>query len=76
MDWNKNMDWNKKIAEGMRLIAEGCEANGEWNACDKCIFDDYCDAIVHGFDAKFYAMADFFRETLEEQKVEGGEYDF
>lgn len=40
------MDWKQKMLEGMRLVREACEANGEWNKCDHCPFDKYCTALM------------------------------
>lgn len=40
------MDWKQKMAEGMRLISEACNANGEWDKCKECPFDKYCTALM------------------------------
>ena len=40
------MDWKQKMTEGMRLMREACNANGEWNKCHHCPFDRYCTALM------------------------------
>lgn len=38
------MDWKEKIAEGMRLIKEGCDKNP--GLCSShCPFDEYCNIL-------------------------------
>ena len=40
------MDWKQKMVEGMRLMREACNANGEWDKCKECPFDKYCTALM------------------------------
>lgn len=44
------MDWIAKIAMGMKLIKQGCAENTEWAGCQKCPFDELCDALNKGGD--------------------------
>lgn len=39
------MEWFEKIAEGMRLMKEGCQGNPSWTGCRGCPFDDFCDIL-------------------------------
>ena len=45
-------DWIKKIEEGMNLIREGCQLNGEWGMCTRCPFTDYCDILMDAAHAE------------------------
>ena len=48
------MNWELKIAEGMRLIIEGCKGNSDWTKCHaKCPFDVFCNSIYKDPDHNF-----------------------
>ena len=58
--------WEKKVAEGMRLIAEGCSENKEWNKCAECPFDDFCTAINDAYwERDWHDMAETFSAFLK-----------
>lgn len=40
------MDWKEKMRDGMKMIRDACEENGDWSNCSKCPFENLCDAIV------------------------------
>ena len=62
------MDWKDKVAEGMRLIGEGCKGNPSWPGCNECPFDAFCDAINKEFwnPELFHDMYETFIEYEED----------
>ena len=60
------MEWNEKIAEGMRLIIEGCKGNPNWCDCHtKCPFDLFCTSIYKDEDHSFSTPDTYEEEGLE-----------
>ena len=40
------MDYIEKMKEAMQMMHQACRMNENWSDCDKCPFDEYCDAIM------------------------------
>ena len=60
------MNWNEKIAAGMRLIIEGCKENPTWFNCrDHCPFDTFCSSIYSDTETKFTSPDGWEEEGLD-----------
>ncbi len=42
------MDWKEEMKMGMLMIQSACQNNPEWNDCQECPFDKFCDYIYDG----------------------------
>ena len=47
--------WKEKMIFAMTLLKEACEANTNWDKCEECPFDDYCDCIMKKFNGRIPA---------------------
>ncbi len=67
------MDWKEKMAEGMRIMAEACADNPNWNDCHKCPFDDICSIINYDIikdEKEFCSMSELFNNALDNYEKE------
>ena len=64
------MDWMAKMKQGMKLIAEACKENENWNACEGCPFCTLCDAILLKYSEWSGHCWDM--STIIKNEMEGG----